>query len=104
MRKSIVHCQVAKCRCTELWTIVLDADIRNAVRCEYLLQDVDNALRRQVVETFALDPSRVAIDYDEIYFGMQFEQVHRKSSPSTIRNREATNGAIDTGRSLARVT
>ena len=70
MHKPIVHCKLAKCRCTELWTIVLDDDIRYTVRCEDLLQNVDNAFRRQVVKTFALDPSRVVIDYDEIDFVM----------------------------------
>ena len=55
-----------------------DDDTRYTVRCENLLQDVDNAHRRHVVNTFDLDPSRVVIDYDEIDFAMQFEQVRRK--------------------------
>ena len=70
MHRPMIHGKLAKCRCTELWTIDRDDDIRYDMRCEYLLEDVDNALRRQVVKTFALDPSRVVIDYDDIYYAM----------------------------------
>ena len=70
MTKPTVHCNLAKCRCTQLLAIVRDYDSRYTVRCEDLLQDVDNALRRQVVKTFALDLSGVVIDFDEIYFAM----------------------------------
>ena len=61
---------LVKCRCIELWTIVRDDDIRYTVRCEYLLQNIDNALRRHVVNKFSLDPSRVVIDYDDIYYAL----------------------------------
>ena len=51
------------------------------MRCKDLLQDEDNGLQRKVVKTFALDPSRLVIDYDVIDFFMQFKQVDRMSLP-----------------------
>ena len=85
MHTPIIHCKLANGLCTELRTTVLNDDIRYTVRCEDFLQDVDKALRRQAVKTFALDPLRVVFDHDEIDFATQFEQVHRKSLTWTRR-------------------
>ena len=47
------------------------------MRCEDILQDADNALRKQVVKPFALGAPRVVIDYNEMDVVMPFEEVHR---------------------------
>ena len=76
------------------------------MRCEDLLHDIDNALRRQAVKTFPLDPLRlpVVIDHNEI--GLCHAV---RTSPSQVSHKDETGVkksslSVGTGRNFAQVT
>jgi hypothetical protein len=83
--KTVVVCELAELRTTELGPIISDDNVGDAVDAKHALDVVDGVGACEFLERTKLHPTRVVVDYNEKRLAFQIEEIHPQSAPWTFR-------------------